>query len=64
MRPPHFVPDGILQLVEVSLDKTKSVIQELPTSSKNRDRMNKIRNDLLMVNPTRDLYVSENNSHL
>jgi hypothetical protein len=45
-------------------DKTKRILQELPTSSKNRDRLNRVRNDLLMVNPTLELYVSENGAFL
>jgi hypothetical protein len=59
--PPRFVPPGILQLYEV-VDNEKVLIQELPTSSKNRDRINKMRNDILMVNPTKNLIVSENNA--
>ena len=61
MIPPRFVPPGVLQLYEVTGDE-KVLIQELPTSSKNRDRINKIRNDMLMVNPTKNLIVSENNA--
>jgi hypothetical protein len=61
MIPPRFVPPGILQLYEVLGDE-KILIQELPTSSKNRDRINKMRNDILMVNPTKNLIVSENNA--
>ena len=61
MIPPRFVPPGILQLYEVVGDE-KTLIEELPMSSKNRDRINKIRNDILMVNPTKNLFVSENNS--
>jgi len=64
VRPPYFVPPGVLQLVEVMPDKTKRILQELPTSSKNRDRLNRVRNDLLMVNPTLELYVSENGAFL
>ena len=61
MIPPRFVPPGVLQLYEV-VDGEKTLIQELPTSSRNRDRINRIRLDLLMVDPTRNLVVSENNS--
>ncbi len=61
MIPPRFVPPGILQLYEVVGDE-KTLIQELPMSSKNRDRMNKMRNDMLMVNPTKTLVLSENNA--
>ncbi len=61
MIPPRFVPEGILQLYEVIGDE-KTLIQELPMSSKNRDRMNKMRNDMLMLNPTKTLVVSENNA--
>lgn len=61
MIPPRFVPPGILQLYEVVGDE-KTLVIELPTSSKNRDRINKMRNDILMVNPTKNLIVSENNA--
>jgi hypothetical protein len=55
------VPPGILQLYEVVGDE-KNLVIELPTSSKNRDRINKMRNDILMVNPTKNLVVTENNA--
>jgi hypothetical protein len=61
MIPPRFVPPGVLQLYEVSGNE-KTLLQELPTSAKNRDRINRIRLDLLMIDPTRNLVVSENNS--
>jgi uncharacterized protein YxjI len=59
--PPRFVPGGILQLIEIKGDE-KVLLQELPMSSKNRDKINKIRNDMLMVNPTLNLAIGENNS--
>jgi len=59
--PPRFVPPGVLQLYEVD-GSEKTLIIELPTSPKNRDRINKMRNDLLMVSPTKDLRLSENNA--
>jgi hypothetical protein len=59
--PPRFVPPGILQLYEV-VDDEKVLLIELPSSSKNRMRINKMRNDILMVNPTKTLVVSENNA--
>ena len=62
MIPPRFTPPGILQLYEVNGDE-KTLIIELPTSSKNRDRINRMRNDLLMVNPTKNIILSENNAY-
>jgi hypothetical protein len=62
MIPPRFIPPGILQLYQVEKDGTKELLQELPTSSKNRDRINRIRNDMLMVDSTLNLVVSENNA--
>jgi hypothetical protein len=62
MIPPRFVPPGVLQLYEVIGDE-KTLIIELPTSSKNRDRINKMRLDMLMVSPTKNLVLSENNSY-
>ena len=55
------MPGGILQLIEIKGDE-KVLLQELPMSSKNRDKINKIRNDMLMVNPTLNLAIGENNS--
>ena len=62
MIPPRFVPPGILQLYQVDADGSKTLLQKLPTSSKNRDRVNRIRNDMLMVDSTLNLVVSENNA--
>jgi hypothetical protein len=61
MIPPRFTPPGILQLYEI-VDGNKTLLLELPTSSKNRDRINQMRNDLLMVDPTKNLVLSENNA--
>ena len=61
MIPPRFVPPGVLQLYEV-VNGEKTLIQELPTSSRNRHRINQIRNDMLMVNPTMVLILSENHA--
>ena len=62
MIPPRFIPPGTLQLYQVDKDGAKELLQELPTSSKNRDRINRIRNDMLMVDSTLNLVVSENNA--
>ena len=62
MIPPRRFPPGVLQLFEVVGDE-KTLLHELPTSSKNRERINQMRNDMLMVSPTRTLVVSENNSY-
>ena len=61
MIPNRQFPPGVLQLLE-TIDDEKILIEELPTSSKNRDRMNQMRNQLLMLNPKRTITVSENNA--
>jgi hypothetical protein len=61
MIPPRLFPPGVLQLFEVIGDD-KVLLHELPTSSRNRERINQMRNDMLMVSPTRNLVVSENNT--
>ena len=61
MIPPRFTPPGILQLYEV-VDGVRVLIQELPASSKNRDRINQMRNELLMLYPTNIYITSENNA--
>lgn len=58
---PRFVPEGVLQLVEIEGDE-KTLLHELPMSSKNRDRINQMRTDMLMLNPRRNLAIGENNS--
>jgi hypothetical protein len=58
--PPYSFPPGVLQLFEVNGDE-KILLQELPTTPKNRDKINRIRNDLLIVNPKLNLVISENN---
>jgi len=62
MIPPRFTPPGVLQLYEV-VGNEKTLIVELNTSSKNRDRINRMRNDMLMVDPTKTLVISENNAY-
>lgn len=61
MIPPRFVPPGILQLYEIKGEE-RILLEELPTSSKNRERIQRIRHDLLLINPSRDLAITENNS--
>jgi len=61
MIPPRFVPEGILQLIEIEGDE-KILLHELSMSPKNRDRINQMRADMLMIDPTRSLAVGENNS--
>ena len=61
MIPPRFVPEGILQLIEIVGDE-KILLEEFSMSSKNRDRINQMRNEMLMIDPTRNLAVGENNS--
>ena len=61
MNPPRSFPEGILQLYRVEDDK-KYLIQELRTSSKNRERIQQMRNDMLLLDSTLKLEISENNS--
>lgn len=61
MIPPRFIPSGVLQLIEIEGDE-KVLLHELPMSPKNRDRINQMRTDMLMINPKRNLAVGENNS--
>jgi len=59
--PPKFVPPGVLQLIEIDGDE-RTLLYELPMSPKNRDRINQMRTDMLMINPKCTLAVGENNS--
>jgi hypothetical protein len=61
MIPNRQFPTGVLQLLE-TVGEDKILIEEFTTSSKNRDRINQLKNQLLMLNPKRNLQVSENNA--
>jgi len=61
MIPNRKFPPGVLQLLE-TIEDEKILLEELPTSSKNRDRMNQMRNQMLMLDPKRTITVSENNA--
>lgn len=61
MIPPRKIPPGILQLYEVVEDE-KILVEELPSSSKNRSKLNELRNHLLMIHPTKKLVLTENNA--
>jgi hypothetical protein len=54
-------PPGVLQLFEI-IDDEKILIEELPTSAKNREKINLIREQHLMLDPKRNIVVSENNA--
>ena len=60
MNPQRSFPEGVLQLYRVEDDK-KYLIQELRTSSKNRERIQQMRNDMLLLDSTLKLEISENN---
>lgn len=61
MIPNRKFPPGVLQLLE-TIGEEKILLEELPTSSKNRDRINQMRNQMLMLDPKRTITVSENNA--
>lgn len=61
MIPPRFVPPGVLQLYEV-VNGERVLVEELSMSSKNRDKINQLRNHLLMIDPTKQYILSENNA--
>ena len=61
INPPRNFPPGVLQLFEVNENKEKTLVQELPTSSGNRERINSMRHDLLLINPGKTYVLSENN---
>ena len=61
MNPPRSFPDGVLQLYKIE-DGNKYLLQELRTSSRNRERIQQMRNDMLLLDSTLKLEISENNS--
>jgi len=56
------VPPGNLKLYEVVSETEKVLIQEFVTSSFNRSKINELRNDLLMIHPTKTYIIVENNA--
>lgn len=62
MIPPRNFPEGVLKLIEYEGKTPVKTLVELPSSSKNRLRIQQMRNDLLMVNPTLNLQIRENNA--
>ena len=61
MNPPRSFPEGVLQLYKIK-DGNKYLLQELRTSSRNRERIQQMRNDMLLLDSTLKLEISENNS--
>jgi len=59
---PRIFPPGVLQLLEIFSNKERIVIEELPTSSKNRQRINDLKNQMLMLDPTKNLQINENHA--
>lgn len=62
MIPPRNFPPGVLKLVEFEGKRVIKTVAELPSSPKNRIRMQQMRNDLLMANPKLNLQIRENNA--
>ena len=61
IQPPRSFPEGVLQLYKIE-DGNKYLLQELRTSSRNRERIQQMRNDMLLLDSTLKLEISENNS--
>lgn len=62
MIPPRNFPPGILKLVEYKNGEQFKVHAELSASTRNRLRIQQMRNDLLMVDSKMDLHIRENNA--
>lgn len=62
MIPPRNFPPGTLKLVEYRDGKPFKTHAELPSSTRNRTRIQQMRNDLLMVDSKMDLQIRENNA--
>jgi hypothetical protein len=62
MIPPRNFPEGNLKLVEISPKGEKLILQESGNSTVQRTRMQELRHDLLMSDPTRNLVIQENNA--
>ena len=62
MIPPRNFPPGLLQLVELNGKEIVKVHVEFPSTSRYREKIQNMRNDLLMMNPKLDLQIRENNA--
>jgi len=61
MIPNRTFPTGTLQLFEI-IEGQKFLLEELPSTSKNRDKINQMRNQMLMLDSKRNIQLSENNA--
>lgn len=62
MIPPRNFPPGVLKLVEMEDRDIVKVHAEFPSTSRYREKIQNLRNDMLMVNPKLDLQIRENNA--
>lgn len=62
MIPPRNFPQGVLKLIEFNGNTPVKTLVELPSSAKNRLRIQQMRNDFLMANPKLNLQIRENNA--
>lgn len=62
MIPPRNFPEGNLKLIEYEGDEVIRIHAEYPSTNRYRDKVQNLRNDLLMVNPKLDLRIVENNA--
>lgn len=62
MIPPRNFPPGVLKLVEMNGKSILKVHAELSSSNSNRQRIQNMRNDMLMIHPNLNLQIQENNA--
>ena len=62
MIPPRNFPPGLLKLVELNGKEIVRVHAEFPSTARYREKIQSLRNDMLMVNPKLDLQIRENNA--
>ena len=62
MIPPRNFPPGLLKLVELNGKEIVKVHAEFPSTARYREKIQNMRNDLLMANPKLDLQIRENNA--
>lgn len=63
MMPPRNFPPGVLKLAEFEGTNLVRTVTEMPTTTRNRLRIQQMRNDMLMVNPKLNLQIIENNAY-
>lgn len=62
MIPPRNFPPGTLKLIEYNNKEVVRIVAEMPSNTGNLTKIQQMRNDMLMFDPSMNLQIRENNS--